>query len=107
MPLSNSLQRKAILKSRKCCHAGAQWQAAMDLFHAMPRMRLRADAITYSSVISALAKGKQWDTAVMVKPPPDAQSTWQAATRPCHSYSPLSGSSKEYQASMSAFWSLI
>lgn len=86
MPLSNSVQRKAILESPKCFHAGAQWQAAMDLFHAMPRMRLRADAITYSSVISALAKGKQWDTAVTVKPPPSlcAHSTWQAARRPCY-----------------------
>ena len=32
----------------------------------MPDLGLAADAITYSSVISALAKGKQWAAALQV-----------------------------------------
>ena len=39
----------------------------MEIFHAMERMGLRRDAITYSSVISALAKGKQWTAAIQVQ----------------------------------------
>lgn len=48
------------------CFSGAQWQSALELFYAMPRMGLTADAITYSSVISALSKGKQWRQALTV-----------------------------------------
>lgn len=34
----------------------------------MDSMGLRRDAITYSSLISALAKGKQWLKALQVRP---------------------------------------
>ncbi len=37
--------------------AGKQWQMALDIFHSLPGLGLAADAHTYSSVISALAKG--------------------------------------------------
>ena len=36
----------------------------------MDGMSLPRDAITYSSVISALAKGKQWAHALQARPPP-------------------------------------
>ena len=36
----------------------------------MDGMGLPRDAITYSSVISALAKGKQWAHALQARPPP-------------------------------------
>lgn len=45
---------------------GSQWQNAMAIFRMMPQIGLYADAITYSSVISALSKGKQWETALEV-----------------------------------------
>ena len=47
--------------------AGGQWQKAVEIFNSMERMGLRRDAITYSSVISALAKGKQWSLAIEVR----------------------------------------
>ena len=50
--------------------AGGQWQTALELFRAMDGMGLPRDAITYSSVISALAKGKQWAHALQARPPP-------------------------------------
>ena len=66
----------------RCCHdstsvpahgcasaAGGQWQTALELFRAMDGMGLPRDAITYSSVISALAKGKQWAHALQARPP--------------------------------------
>lgn len=34
----------------------------------MPGLNLEPDAITFSSVISALAKGKQWQAALEVLP---------------------------------------
>jgi len=46
--------------------AGGQWQKAVEIFNSMERMGLQRDAITYSSVISALAKGKQWSMAIEV-----------------------------------------
>jgi pentatricopeptide repeat protein len=46
--------------------AGGQWQQAMAIFHKMEAQGLRRDAITYSSTISALAKGKQWSLALQV-----------------------------------------
>jgi pentatricopeptide repeat protein len=46
--------------------AGGQWQQAMTIFHKMEAQGLRRDAITYSSTISALAKGKQWSLALQV-----------------------------------------
>jgi pentatricopeptide repeat protein len=54
-----------------CCsftslNAGGQWQQAMAIFHKMEAQGLRRDAITYSSTISALAKGKQWSLALQV-----------------------------------------
>lgn len=58
------------LKSRRDldwpCNAGGQWQHAMSIFHKMEALGLRRDAITYSSTISALAKGKQWSLALQV-----------------------------------------
>ena len=39
----------------------------MKLFQEMPEKGLMPDAITYSSVISALAKGKQWALALKVR----------------------------------------
>ena len=39
---------------------------ALDIFHSLPGLGLVADAHTFSSVISALAKGKlcgQWEIA--------------------------------------------
>lgn len=50
--------------------AGGQWQTALELFRAMDGMGLPRDAITYSSVISALAKGKQWAHALQARHPP-------------------------------------
>lgn len=50
-------------------NAGGQWQAALELFRAMDSMGLPRDAITYSSVISALAKGKQWAHALQAGHP--------------------------------------
>lgn len=47
--------------------AGGQWQAALALFDSMDERGLRRDAITYSSLISALAKGKQWVLALKVR----------------------------------------
>ena len=47
-------------------NAGGQWQQAMAIFHKMEAQGLRRDAITYSSTISALAKGKQWSLALQV-----------------------------------------
>lgn len=47
--------------------AGGQWQTALELFRAMDGMGLPRDAITYSSVISALAKGKQWAHALQAR----------------------------------------
>lgn len=38
----------------------------MEIFASMDSMGLRRDAITYSSLISALAKGKQWLKALQV-----------------------------------------
>ena len=38
----------------------------MAIFHKMEAQGLRRDAITYSSTISALAKGKQWSLALQV-----------------------------------------
>ena len=40
----------------------------MEIFASMDGMGLRRDAITYSSLISALAKGKQWLKALQVCP---------------------------------------
>ena len=51
------------------CHTGNQWQAALEIFRSMPDLGLAADAITYSSVISALAKGKQWAAALQASHP--------------------------------------
>jgi hypothetical protein len=59
-------------RSSTCCYlllwrlAGGQWQQAMAIFHKMEAQGLRRDAITYSSTISALAKGKQWSLALQV-----------------------------------------
>ena len=50
--------------------AGGQWQTALELFRAMDGMGLPRDAITYSSVISALAKGKQWAHALQARHTP-------------------------------------
>ena len=47
--------------------AGGQWQTALELFRKMDGMGLPRDAITYSSVISALAKGKQWAHALQAR----------------------------------------
>lgn len=46
--------------------AGSQWQTAIEIFNNMDTLNLRRDAITYSSTISALAKGKQWSLALQV-----------------------------------------
>ena len=51
---------------RQMPSAGKQWRMALDIFHSLPGLGLTADAHTYSSVISALAKGKlcgQWEIA--------------------------------------------
>ncbi len=52
-----------------CYLAGNQWQTAVKIFQAMPEMGLSADVITCSSVISALAKGKQHKLAMEVVTP--------------------------------------
>lgn len=49
-----------------CSSAGCQWQNALEIFYMMPRLGLFADKITYSSVISALSKGKMWEKAMQV-----------------------------------------
>jgi hypothetical protein len=49
-----------------CWVTGNQWQTAVKIFQSMPDMGLSADVITCSSVISALAKGKQYKLAVEV-----------------------------------------
>ena len=38
----------------------------MQLFDSMEGCALQRDAITYSTTISALAKGRQWGTALQV-----------------------------------------
>ena len=48
------------------CNAGCQWQTALSIYYAMPSLGLAADKITYSSVISALSKGRMWETALQV-----------------------------------------
>ena len=69
-----SISQAAGATGRKCeglrsagGRAGGQWQAALELFRAMDAMGLRRDAITYSSVISALAKGRQWAHALQAR----------------------------------------
>ncbi len=39
----------------------------MELFGSMEASGLRRDAITYSSTISSLAKGKQWSLALQAR----------------------------------------
>ena len=46
--------------------AGGQWQSALAIFNSMTELGLKRDAITYSSLISAMAKGKQWVIALKV-----------------------------------------
>ena len=45
---------------------GKDWQTALAIFTAMPELSLEPDAITFSSMISALAKGRQWFAALEV-----------------------------------------
>ena len=47
-------------------HTGGQWRAALNIYESMDAQGLRHDAITCSSLISALAKGKQWALALQV-----------------------------------------
>ena len=55
----------------KClCGAGGQWRAALGIYESMDGQGLRQDAITCSSLISALAKGKQWALALQVPSQP-------------------------------------
>lgn len=46
---------------------GGQWRAALGIYESMDAQGLRQDAITCSSLISALAKGKQWALALQVR----------------------------------------
>ena len=46
--------------------AGSQWQSALAIYHTMPSVGLCADKITFSSVISALSKGRMWEKALQV-----------------------------------------
>ena len=48
---------------------GGQWRAALGIYESMDGQGLRQDAITCSSLISALAKGKQWALALQVPCP--------------------------------------
>ena len=48
------------------CNTGKDWQTALTIFAAMLNLGLRPDAITFSSVISALSKGRQWQAALEV-----------------------------------------
>lgn len=49
------------------CDAGGQWKRALEIFGSMDAAGLPRDAITYSSTISALAKGKQWSLALQAR----------------------------------------
>lgn len=53
------------LDMRLLC-TGGQWRAALTIYNSMDAQGLPQDAITCSSVISALAKGKQWSLALQV-----------------------------------------
>lgn len=46
--------------SVSACDKGGQWEKAMGIFNAMEDVGLPRDAITYSALISALSKGRQW-----------------------------------------------
>ena len=64
-----ALQRSTSLPSLESAllAAGGQWQSALAIFNSMTELGLKRDAITYSSLISALAKGKQWVIALKVR----------------------------------------
>jgi len=75
------LAAKAFNAAIGACEKGHQWERAVQLLAAMSGCRLRADAITYDSLVSACDRGRQLSRGSAI-PAHDVPGTYITRKRP-------------------------
>lgn len=52
--------------SISACEKGAMWQAALALFHQMPKAKIRPNLHAHNATISSCEKATQWQQALAI-----------------------------------------